>query len=162
MKKPVDILGSMVSQGEGTSLPGTFDISIENVTTSQEVLDRLRAFGGTGWLCLSSSSEIVRYHDAQMLQGLEGWPLCGEAVLGEEGEKSLRLIRERESWNLVQSTRVPASSEYDVLVQSRFIARDKGTLRYETCWKLQDVAGQEEMRPWAFRFIGFEKKEKEE
>lgn len=161
MKNPADILAAFSpsgKEGDVQILSGALESTQERVKSAQEVLTKFQRFGGQGWLCLSSTPVVLRYRDAATLENVEGWPLFGEAV---KDDTSLHLRREKDGWNLLQIRRIAPSCEHDLLIRSSFCARDRGKLYYETFWKLQDVGGQEELRPWAFRFTGFDTFEKE-
>ncbi len=134
--------------------PGTLERKARTLETPEEALEALRDFGGTGWVCATDERTLRRFAPQTPLGALpEGtWPLCGEAARGDE---SLHLTRDHRGWQLVRLTRRPGDDR-GILVQSRLVARDGGTLRYETAWELEESEGMEELRPAGFRFLGFD------
>jgi hypothetical protein len=132
--------------------PGTLERKVQTRRTPEEALEVLRDFGGTGWVCATDERTVRRFTPEAPLGKLpEGtWPLCGEAVRGDE---SLHLTRDHEGWQLVRLARRPGDDR-GILAQSRLVARDGGVLRYETAWE-PEPERLGELRPACFRFLGF-------
>ena len=151
-----DILRDLLPDGPEV-VPGTLAIETERVTSADDVLTAFREFDGTGWICLTTCRAILRFSSSQDLKAISGWPLAGEAV---KDRTSLHVNRVQDFWELVRLT-ATESGDGSLLVRSSFLARDKGRLRYETAWSPDDAGGQRELRPRAFRFIGFADARKE-
>lgn len=133
---------------------GKLTLSSETTDDAGKAIDRLRQFGGEGWLCATDSPEIRRFSPSSPMSVSAGcFPLSGEAV---SGKRSLHLHRVAEGWELVTLIREDSSDGSQVLVSTSLKARDgQGWLSYETAWEPEDVAGLQELRPYASRFTGF-------
>ncbi len=136
---------------------GNLENSTELLSSPEAVIKAFQDFSGEGWLCLTTDREILRFSSSRDLEAISGWPLAGEAV---KGKTSLHLIRRQKAWELAWIRSVESSDE-SFLVRSFFLSRDQGRLWYETAWSLQESANQKEIRPKAFRFLGFSEPGKE-
>lgn len=152
----IEILRNLFPEGPEI-LSGDLEIETELLTSPEAVIEAFREFDGEGWLCLTTDREILRFSSSSDLERTSGWPLSGEAVRDKE---SLHLIRRQRAWELARVRSVEAGDEA-LLVRSSFLTRDRGRLWYETAWSPQDAGGQNEIRPRAFRFLGFSKPGKE-
>jgi len=126
----------------------------EILTDASGVIAKFRAFGGEGWLCSTDSVEIRRFSPGVPLPVIlpGAWPISGEAVKGDE---SLHLTRSADGWHLTTLRRELDTTTEGVLISSTLLARNGGDFHYETAWAHVNVAGQKELRPYAFRFLGF-------
>ena len=162
MLNPIEIITGALPNRDIRAVAGRLDCQTECVTDAAQAIARFRALGGEGWLCSAESKEIRRFSPAQPLPdpaASSPWPLCGETA---NGTTSIHLQRGTDGWFLTTLVRRDAVSPDDVLIKSVLQARDgQGDLCYETAWRNQAVAGIDELRPHAFRFIGFANQEKE-
>ena len=152
--KPWDeVIRIALKNDQASVCPGALERKARILKTPEEALGALRDFGGTGWVCATDERTVRRFAPETPLGQLpEGtWPLCGEAARGDE---SLHLTRDHQGWQEVRLTRRSGEPE-GILVQSRLVARDGGTLRYETVWEPLESEGIRELRPTCFRFLGF-------
>jgi len=135
---------------------GRLAVECETLHDVGKVLERIREFGGQGWLCTTDSRAIVRFSGESGLEGVAGYPICGESF---DGKRSLHVQKCGGGWSLAVFSREAAQAETDVVALETLAARDGGgDLRYETYWCMQDTFGNSEVRPLCFRFIGFGKK----
>lgn len=151
--KTTEILKMAFPDGPGAFEPGFLEVNTESADTSEEALRRFAEFGGEGWIQLAGRKDIMTFGNGSPFPVAEDWPVQGEAVLGE---RSLSLFARSGRWFLAYITKTAPRNDGDLLLASEFRRRDGGgTLRYETSWTKQDVFGQQEIRPAAFRFTGF-------
>lgn len=152
--EPVNFIHGLFPEKAASWKPGRLVCSIELEPQAAEAVRRFVAFGGEGWLCASDSPDIRRFSAGKPPALAPGaFPLCGEATIGPE---SLHLHRTAAGWELVTLRRDPPDGEGQLLRESALLARDaQGKLRYETAWRLENSDGLEEIRPYAYRFIGF-------
>nr|WP_321500831.1 hypothetical protein [uncultured Dethiosulfovibrio sp.] len=152
---PADLLSKVLPDRARDIEPGKLKSSTERLSDPAEAIGLFNSFGGEGWICTASTSDIIRFSPSAPLMVSGGWPICGEAVKGKE---SLHLNRCDSGWELVTVSREDSNDDHDTILSSSFTAKGGGRLRYETYWGLADVAGQVELRPVGFRFVGFEPK----
>lgn len=127
---------------------------------SGEVWKQIVAFGGAGWLCATDQSEIRKYHDAGSLtvpaDPDNAWILSSENV---KGNASLHVTRDGRCWILTFLEEQKTDAEEDVLCETRWLSDDpQQCLLYDVYWSPVNVNGIMELRPVAFRFLGFSAK----
>jgi hypothetical protein len=138
---------------DGTSL---IISDLKEFRTSAEAIKWFRDFGGEGWFCATDSKEIRRFSVNSPLRPIspEAWPIAAESA---KNDMSLHLLRTAEGWKLTTLKRVPADGDSSIVLLTHTLkAKDgQGDLCYEVAWKPDDVAGLNELHPYAFRFVGF-------
>lgn len=158
--KAHEILEKPFPCAHGKFTAGSLAVESQEIPSPEETLKRFIDFGGEGWLQLADDREIKTFSPGNPLSLDNKWPLTGEAA---KGDSSVCLCREGEGWKLTTITKAVPQNEDDMIVPARFRRRDaEGFLCYETAWTPQDIFGQIEIRPAAFRFTGFSSKEKED
>jgi hypothetical protein len=130
---------------------GELVVRQEKVAEGKDAIAKLRAFGGSGWLCSTDSRNIQDYRGSFPEVAADAWPIAGEACKGDE---SLHLTRSPDGWLLTSITKGQGNG---VLLTVAHNAVKGGSLEYEVHWKPENIEGLTELRPAAYRFIGFGK-----
>lgn len=122
-------------------------------TPEQAVAMFLKA-GGTGWLCTTHQSEISQFSPSCPLTvPANAWPLCGESV---DGLISCHLQQVGADWQITTVEEHPSSDPSSILLTRKLQARNGGFLCYQAAWKAETTYGLTEIRPYAYRFTGFD------
>lgn len=136
---------------------GRLVLSTEVLEDADSAMERLRDVSGEGWLCTVDSEKILRFSPQKPLEdGVGSWPLHAEVA---QGNTSLHLVAGERGFNVTTIRREDEGAEIqDILLPARFKARDgQGDLLYEVFWSPVDADGFSELRPKAYRFLGFDK-----
>jgi len=136
-----------------TLATGGTEVSSEEVASAEEAMARFLAFGGEGWLCTAESREIHTLRSTSPWSPefrRKPWPLWGELVYGE---RSLHLRRTSDGWSLVTLT--SNKNIEGIVLETSYLAKGGGRMRYLVAYTLQTINDLEELRPDACRFLGF-------
>lgn len=141
---------------------GGFAISAATITEAAKAWEKLREFGGAGWVCLSKSPEVLQFSEKGGIpEAVKGWILSAEAV---NCDKSLHVTRHGAEWEFTTIEKIDGEDN-SILTEKSMLCNRGGELRYEVAWKLFTAGNgdnaMEEYRPWAFRFTGFAVNQKE-
>lgn len=134
---------------EASSLrEGTFQISEEQLVDPVEVLARIRAFEGEGWLCTAESQEV---HMLPVNLPSSGYPLHAEVA---KGNQSLHLRQDGQGgWILTTLSEDNSNDTGDLLYDTKLLARgETPDLRYTIQCTHQGLS----LQPYTARFTRFE------
>lgn len=137
---------------ETTITSGKIEVTCETLSNPTEILQRLAVFGGQGWYCGTDQSAI-RILPADLPPPESSWPISAELVKGKE---SLHLTRTEQGWELAHKRQIDELDGENILIESAFLGRSVGKLRYQTGWMPQTTDNQTELRPVQYRFLGFQ------
>jgi len=134
-----------VLEARGLQAPESCKLVVESerVSEAAAVRQRLEAFGGEGWLCLTDRVERLAKGAALP----QGTPLSAELCKGAE---SLHVRQTSGGWILARLRR-EAGDEHLCFREERVVIGG-GKLVYEVAWQLENGR----WRPWCGRLAGLE------
>jgi len=141
--------------------PGTITVAPPvNCSTADTAWAQFSQLAGPGWLQNAHTQAILHGDDlTRQLAECEDphWPVAGERVSADR-KTSLHLRRSAGGRQIVRLTEAP--SESDLLLTHRLLSTDlKKYLVYHVAYRPEPVGNHQELRPFASRFVGFEKVE---
>jgi hypothetical protein len=156
----IDAIQRICPELQGRVRTGRLECRSHVEADAAVVFQKLREFGGEGWVCLADNPVVLRFGTANPFPEPAGkvpWLVSAEAAKDNE---SLHVARDAAGWILTEISLADAKTQDDILLESTLKARAGGSdLKYDTSWCPKTQLGLEEIRPVAFRFAGFAAKQ---
>ncbi len=127
-------------------------LETENVIKCADVITKVKAFTGIGWVCGTGSKEIITGAANQIPDDI-GWIISAEFANDNE---SLHVTRIGAEWQLTTITKNDEYGDSKLETVSYLARGEKLKLKYEVEWRPENINGITELHPVAYRFAGFE------